>query len=485
MEYFVELTGDVTQADIVVESQGKKTTIKSSQTSTRGKLSVSLAPYSANIFRIIFTHQPHDEPAYQETFTEKTVNLNESIWGTLLFDETIDGSVFKPQRIISAGGGLVVPANISLTFNNARLTACNISGQKVFWFTCITMLGTVKFKNCIFEEYMYIAQTSPIFDECFFREGCDIMGGAPRFTGCEFYSTVRLLGRTSASFEKNVFSTGINFSEKRTDIPEIFSWTEQGPSPSITGNAFIGQSALYYVQDPLTPMPPPPSPIPIGADNYYGDPDPVLSINNKRSGGMFATRAADISINRKEDPPGEPPKPFFEVLGANKTWAGSFRNDKGMPPRFWKEGYVIGQNSISHSALTHGLLLADRQTLVSVDVGVSEDVLYGVKFYALFDGEELPPTNPEITLYRDISRHGKSSIQEGKSTVNFILQKNKTTAGEHTLEVWLDPTGITGFDKIPEKQCLINTKLVFGSKYKRTLNIHVLPIQLWLPFLNG
>lgn len=85
------------------------------------------------------------------------------------------------------------------------------------------MLGAVKFKKCIFEGDMYIAKTSPIFDECFFRRGCDIMGGAPQFTGCEFYSTVNLTGRTSASFEKNIFSAGLQFSEKSADIPGIFS----------------------------------------------------------------------------------------------------------------------------------------------------------------------------------------------------------------------------------------------------------------------
>lgn len=231
-------------------------------------------------------------------------------------------------------------------------------------------------------------------------------------------------------------------------------------------------------------MAPPPSPIQIADDNYFGDPDPILSMDERR-GGMFASRAADISINTKQVEPGVPPKPFFKVSGAKKNWSGSFRKDKGIPPRFWNEGYVIGQNSISHTAITQGFRLADRQTLVSCDVGVSEDRLDGVKFYALFDGERIPPTEPDITLHRDISRYGKNRIQNGKSTVNFILQKNQTTQGEHTLEVWLDPTGITGFDKVPEKQLLISAKLGFGSKYKRTLNIHILPIQLWLPFLNG
>lgn len=128
LQYSLSLPGDVTQADLVVESAGITKTIKSSQTPISGELSTTFAPYSTNIFRIIVTHQPPDEPAYKETVEEKTVDLNNQIWGTLLFSETVIGSVLKPQDNISVGGGLVVPAGLSLTFDNARLFSPGISG---------------------------------------------------------------------------------------------------------------------------------------------------------------------------------------------------------------------------------------------------------------------------------------------------------------------------------------------------------------------
>jgi len=287
----------------------------------------------------------------------------------------------------------------------------------------------------------------------------EIYGGSPKFDSCEFADLIILHNRNKGEFKNCVFGAELVFDNSSTDLPK---WSEDSSiTPTFSGNSFVGYGGPLFLG-----LNPPFIPIDLGI-NYYGDKAPVIG-NMSRT---FLTRGVEVNTFH------------FKVSDWNISGP-EMKNQKKLP-NIWRNDYIIGQNSLSYPSPWSGRKdhtpIQDKETLLSLDVATNYTNVSGVKFKAIFDGQEILPVNPNVVLHRDISGLSKD-VFYGNTTVNFILPP--TDKESVSLVVKMDTTGIQGFDEVPENEKgekeILNLNLTFAPQYGRQLNILIQPVQLYI-----
>ena len=253
-------------------------------------------------------------------------------------------------------------------------------------------------------------------------------------------------------------------------ITDVVKWSEQSEIQPVFSNNSFAGRQGPVFSKPAAPF----SPIDLGT-NYYGDKKPVIISETFGFGsgprpGWFLTRGVPIDRND------------FRVTQWN-TSGPEMKSQKNLPS-FWLNDYVIGQNCISHLPGAFGqrktpVLIKGRESLLSLDVATNYTAISGVTFKAIFDGQEILPENPNVILKRDISG-SPGDIFYGNTTINFILPP--TDKDIVSLQVTMDTTNIPGFEGATGKgeSIILNENLNFSPEYGRQLNILVQPVQLYI-----
>jgi len=366
-------------------------------------------------------------------------------------------------------------SKVTLYFNNLDQPGTTVSAEKSeVWIdgyqgSDMSKL-TLNFKNCFVRDYLnyglYKIQNFEATD-CVFTD-LSITGGSPRFTNCEFASSVFFKGRNEGYFSNCVFGDRVEFSDPSFADPK---WSDSSSmQPNFSGCSFVGRIG------PVFPYMNPSGKVNLGSNNYFGDKNPDFEWFSLNAGfplepqaGWFLHRGVPVNKNH------------FEL----SNWVNSgtqMKNQKTLPS-IWLNDYVVGQNCLPYAKFSNPtrnyVLLKGQETLVSLDVATNYESISGVKFTAIFDGQEILPENPGVVLHRDISKYAKD-VFYGNTTVNFILPP--TDKDNVELKIMMDTTNINGFDEAQGKgeRIILDTFLQFKDSYGRQLNIVVQPVQLFI-----
>ncbi len=306
-----------------------------------------------------------------------------------------------------------------------------------------------------------------------------VFGGGPSFTGCEFGTRLNLANRSAVSIQNSLFMQGLRFYSLAADSPlnhaDTPPWYETGASPTINGNDFVGDVALLYHRqvgedDEIT------SPINIGA-NYYGDANGPLIDQSSGFLGYYGGHGGGRVISAIGSLPALASNVFS--LASAKTGPSTVkRKDTRVPPRFWLNGSIAGQGTLTHSSAAMTFndpnRLKGRETLLSLDLMTTDEDLRGVQIYAEWNGQRIYANGPK-RLYRDRSRFSPAQIQNGHATADFILPGVQEDS--MTVRVYVDASG-AGFENAPGKMLLMSTPLTFADPPARPLRIGVAPVWL-------
>ncbi|MDD5435629.1 MAG: hypothetical protein PH343_09405, partial [Nitrospira sp.] len=377
--------------------------------------------------------------------------------GTLIFYSSSSGSSVEKCK---GQLGISVKNNTSISISKSEIGWFGMEEQKTFLdISDSTVLG-----NLVLTKVQGLTVNKSTF-----MGYVTITGGNPEFEECEFADYVDICNRNEAKFTECVFGFALEFydSEEVTGVPK---WSEDSNiQPSFSGNSFVGRMGPVFL-DPIRPF----SSINFGT-NYYGDKEPIITSDTCWLGsgvqpGWFLTRS--VPVNR-----------YHFTVNSSSNSGPEMKNQKKLPS-FWLNDYIIGHNCISHFAGALGtkkdpVLIQSRESLLSLDVATNYTNVSGVKFKAIFDGQEISPVNPDVVLHRDISKLG-NDIFWGNTTVNFILPPTENPTP--TLSVKMDTTDISGFEDAHGKGEveILNLTLKFAPAYGRQLNILVQPVQLYI-----
>ena len=304
---------------------------------------------------------------------------------------------------------------------------------------------------------------------CLWRYTLDVIGGQSVFQNCEFVYQVNFRGRNEAMFTNCVFSDMVQFNDRGAGTNP--KWSDSSSmQPTFSNCGFVGRIG------PVFPYMDPAGKVNLGSNNYFGDKEPDFEWFSLNAGfplspqaGWFLRRGIPVNKNH------------FEL----SNWVSSgpqMKNEKVLPS-IWLNDYVAGQNCLPYAKFSNPtrnyVLLKGRETLVSLDVATNYESVSGVKFKAIFDGQEILPENPNVVLHRDISKYAKD-VFYGNTTVNFILPPTDKDNAE--LKIMMDTTNIIGFDEAQGKGegIILDTFLQFKNSYGRQLNIVVQPVQLFI-----
>ena len=401
-------------------------------------------------------------------FQSKSVNIEKLGGnGNLIFYSNSSGStVNKCTGFL----GITIKNNTSLTITNSEIggiemeetnTSLNIENSVVKGWTNLRKINNFTANKSVFLGYLAI------------------YGGKPNFIECEFANTIYLYGRSEGEFKNCVFGSSLCFSDS-FDLDGILKWSDNSSiQPEFSNNSFVGATGPYIDEETNVA-----SKINLGT-NYYGDKKPtflweyIFTYSGEKAKeiglgdgvwlpDMFLTRG--IIIDEYS---------CFEVNSWNSS--GPKMSYQKVLPSIWLNDYVVGQNILLHFKDAFGfkkkVLIKGRETLLSLDVATNFESVSGVKFKAIFDGQEIQPINPTVVLHRDLSDY-KKDIFYGNTTVNFILPPTDKDSVE--LEVIMDTTEIVGFDGVEGKgeTKILGTYLQFENSYGRKLNILVQPVVL-------
>jgi hypothetical protein len=403
------------------------------------------------------------------------INTSRLKGGLSLADFATDASVyfsgveFPPSSISMSGAWSLQPTSAVFDCNGCRFQDGINIGAHAFlpWFSTFT--------------------------DTIFEGNFSVLGGAPSFDGCQFPS-VTLLNRTAASFTNNVFIGTLHFdnaqSYEQVETPE---WQASGsPSPTITGNSFVGQAAMSYPYDCGIPNQPCIdvknsnfTPVSIGA-NYYGSQKGFLEspATGPSPNDFLGHHGARVYTKDPMDynPDGNG---FFQLAAAQST--GSFPNTDAPLPVFWARAVITGQNALTHgwSSSGNGPLVQGKDTLISVDIGTTARSADGMKVRLTFNGREYEPEF-EHPIKRDLADYGSATtIMYGGATFDFIVPGDDTQLASAAYEISLDTTDLDGYDRVPAsergKQVLnsdSNDNLNFSAPTTKTLKIDLIPAWL-------
>jgi hypothetical protein len=289
-----------------------------------------------------------------------------------------------------------------------------------------------------------------------FASDVQLYGSHLEIIGNEFNRSVTLLGNQNIHIRDNVFLGPLIF----TNNCYFSEYDVQ-----VQGNSFLGREALkvgdsqyWYCRNPIA----------IGS-NYYGDAaGPVMALRDQPNQQFLEQRGATVEVGLYSQ--------FFTLDRPLPT--GRYRQNTLTFPSIWMSGYRLGQSLLVDDNRRLPLIRG-KETLLTIDLAVSERSLRGVQVYAEFDGQVVYPTNHAITLHRDLADYGRYDTEHGLSTVNFILPPvSQPTA---TLKVFLDTRGVTGYSETGKLQQIegIPETLTFSPPpAQRPVTFRVVPVEL-------
>jgi len=395
--------------------------------------------------------------------------------GEFYFKEASSGSSIENCDVSSVS----VDPNTSIAVKNSKIgtmlvvdsASLNAEESEISDLLCG---GNIVLNRCSINGELFLinnAQNFTATDTCFLNR-VNIEGGSPQFSRCEFLNQLRFYGRNQANFDNCVFGNSVSFVDFGVfDNPK---WSDNsGMQPIFSHCSFVGQTGPYFEYTV------PSLPVDLGGSNYYGDKKPDLDwfstpivhneLPNYPQGGRFLLRGVPVN------------KQHFRI----EQWSTSGPNltCNKILPDIWANDYIVGQNTIPwpnyQNTSRQKVLIKGRETLLSVDVATNYPLVQGVKFKAVFDGQEIAPVNPSIVLKRDIS-DSSNDVFYGNTTINFILPPTENDIVNFT--VIMDTTNISGFDDAAGKaeKVLFGGTLSFAPSYARQLNILVQPVQLFI-----
>ncbi len=289
-----------------------------------------------------------------------------------------------------------------------------------------------------------------------FIDGVDVSGKDIQIIENEFNDRVTLHGNQQIQIQDNVFLGPLVFND-------ACYFTEY--DVQVQGNSFLGREALkvgdiqyWYCRNPIA----------IGS-NYYGDAaGPVMAWRDQPNQQFLEQRGATVEVGLYSQ--------FFTLDHPLPT--GRYRQNTLTFPSIWMSGYRLGQ-SLLVDDYRRLPLIRGKETLLTIDLAVSERSLRGVQVYAEFDGQVVYPTNRAITLHRDLADYGRYDTEHGLSTVNFILPPvSQPTA---TLKVFLDTRGVTGYSetgRLQQIQGIPETLTFSPPPAQRPVTFRVVPVEL-------
>jgi hypothetical protein len=285
------------------------------------------------------------------------------------------------------------------------------------------------------------------------------------FDDNDFAGEVRLTARSAAVFTNNRFLAGLVLQDGTSAEN---SWCQNnGFMPTIEGNSFLGEHALSYSIDdcPISQVPR----LAIGA-NYYGDPQgPVY--------GRYSDdpEVPGISYNQRWLDRGGIVLPnTFKLEKPLKT--GTQWRDKRIFPRFWLNGWRLGQYVIAGQPSS---LLRNTESLLTLDLVTSHEQVSGVAVWVEWNGTRVDSTHgPNPILVRDYGARTGAVHRSARSTVNFILPP---AGGESAnLVLWLDTSGVSGYDD-PEQRGELRKLVEIDIPLRAApgpIGFHVVPITV-------
>ena len=394
-------------------------------------------------YRIVETRIADEVPIYTTTLRTGTVD-GLTIGGTLLYDEALTSDTFACESL----NGVTVSDGYQLVLDGAHLTSnCRIdlagsaalsvqSGDFLGSELLIGGTGTADVIDSTFDAAMILnvgPEVAVSITQSRFPHALQIGGAAGylRFQGNHFGDIVRLLARSAVTFEDNLFLNSISLDDETTGAN---SWCQDnGLSPTIEGNSFVGREALGYtiVNCSVAGL----RPVDVGP-NYYGDPqgpvygqvagDPVVP--GIVYGKKWLQRGAVVMPNLFRLAP---------YLASGPQW-----QETAVFPRFWMNGYRLGQYTLTDQIPT---IIRGTESLFTVDLVTSHARIDGAEVWVMWNGQRVEassPSSPSPKLVRDAGRSAVV-LRSAGSTIDFFLPP--ADGATATLELWLDTRSLTDF----------------------------------------
>ncbi len=290
-----------------------------------------------------------------------------------------------------------------------------------------------------------------------FAGSVDLYGENIQLSENEFNDRVTLHNNQRTQIQNNVFLGPLIFYNCAMGPYGIVEYDVQ-----VQGNSFLGREALKVGSEYWHC----PNPIAIGS-NYYGDATGPVWAWDQPNQQFLEERGATVEVGYSQ---------FFTLDRPLPT--GRYRQNTLTFPSIWMSGYRLGQ-SLLVDDYRRLPLIQGKETLLTIDLAVSERSLRGVQVYAEFNGQVVYPTNRDITLHRDLADYTPYAVEHGLSTVNFILPLvSQPTA---TLKVFLDTRGVTGYSETGRLQQIegIPETLTFSPPpAQRPVIFRVVPVEL-------
>ncbi|MCJ7551694.1 MAG: hypothetical protein MUQ30_18640, partial [Anaerolineae bacterium] len=393
-------------------------------------------------YRIVEIRVADDVPIYTTTLRSGTVD-GLTIGGTLLFNEALN-EPFKCDEV----NGVTVSSDLELALDGAALGSnCTIilAGDAALTAQStgfagsdlsIVDTGTADIVDSTFDAPM-ILNVGPDaivnISQSHFSHALQIGGAARhlRFQGNHFAGMVRLLARSDVAFEGNLFLSSISLDDPPAGTN---SWcVDNGLSPTIEGNSFVGYAALGYSISAcgVAGL----RPVDVG-QNYYGDPqgpvygrvdgDPVVP--GIVYGKKWLQRGAVVVPNMYT---------LATPLKSGLQW-----QDTRDFPTFWLNGYRLGQHTLTNQIPT---IIRDKESLFTVDLVTSHERVAGALVWVEWNGLRVDPSSPSSpspSLFRDTGRSA-AVLRNGRTTIDFYLPP--TTGVSATLKLWLDTRSLGDF----------------------------------------
>ena len=401
------------------------------------------------------------------------INLTQSEWQTSL---SVSGDCeFIALNSDFSGGVTLGPQsyNVNTPLSDAVFQASDSTFRGLT--TNLAAPGTVHIQNSQFAGNVGALFKNPVV----------VHGGYPVFWDCEFADGMELRNRSGANVQGSIFLDRITFTNTREDAPDNVHrprWYEASSiTPNISNNAFMWATALSYIHrwgedDALS------APIAIGA-NYFGDKNGFFHDSEGVVPGFLGYRRghAGARVNTAWSDAGgwgNPPTAgadAFSVATPLATAPTGTRQDQRVPPRFWVNGHIVGQNVLDHSGRPQDVItLKGRDTLLSVDVRASDNNLSGVRVFAEWDGGSVNARGSGA-MHRDLFQFTPVEISLGRATFNLVLPP--MAADSVNVNVYLDASS-TGFDDAPSKLHLLSETLQLLDPPERPMRIAVSPVEV-------
>ncbi len=291
-----------------------------------------------------------------------------------------------------------------------------------------------------------------------------VTSGPLEIKGSTLKSGIFLPKRGNYTIYNNILLDAIQVSPS-----DISDWGDPGPNPNISGNSFLGKSAIY---GGIVGFNWPKSihhKIPLGC-SFFGHPQ----------GFTPAWDNHPISM--------EPAFLHYKGSYVDETVAlvDCLETDGTYPPsqvfpKIWAVQWIVGQNALDHDQPSFGdkdNILMDRNSLLSVDIRATVQELKGARFYVVFNGQTID-SEPTVVRRGQDTYLGSKGF---KNTVNFILPP--VAPGQEAINldfvVYADVSQVSGdLARAGNPIWLTAGSIKFVPPPKRKFKVSVSPVHVY------